>query len=143
MAREILINEDDAKIELNSICEELGIDPEGKNYDSFLELVQYGDLFLDKERLVVYSLKKPVESQEGVIVLDKLKFREPTAGELQRALRGIKIDMAGGSSQVDASDTSRKTVNLASALTGVGIGIIEKMKARDFEVVQAITGFFG
>lgn len=143
MAREILINDDDARLELAAICEELGIDPQGRNLEAFLELVQCGDLLLDKEKLVIYNLKKPVLSETGSIVLDKLKFREPTAGELQRALKGIKIDMAGGSSQVDASDTHRKTVNLASALTGTAIGIIEKMKARDFEVVQAITSFFG
>jgi len=143
MVKEIVLNEEDAALELESICEELGIEPKGKNYQSFLELVQQGRLMLDKKGLVVFTLEKPVESESGSIVLSELKFKEPNASELQRAMKGIKMTAQGDVITMDASDSTQKTINLTSALTGEGIGIIGKIKARDFEVLSAITSFFG
>jgi hypothetical protein len=140
--KEILINIEDAEIELDRICDDLGIEPAGKNREAFLKLIQEGSLgFIGGQ--TVYNLEKPVRSESGEIVLDKLKFSEPDARQLRKSLNGIKVLSSQGTQTLDMGEATMKVINLGSAMTGVGIGILEKMKARDYEVMAAVTSFFG
>jgi hypothetical protein len=136
MSNESTIGEDVALAEIASISQEFDITIDHDKQQTILPVVMQGRLYLDGD-VIVYTLARPVGQ------LLELRFSEPTGGQAERAGKGVKaIKRPDGSSEIDVGEATRMVNQLASAMTGVSVGQLLDLRARDRKIMEAIVGFF-
>jgi hypothetical protein len=133
MAKDV-IEKEAAEAELARIVDFFEVDPEGDTWaDSrarMLAAIQKGRIVLDEDQgSVVMSLIAPLELESGKHIKE-LSFHEPTAGELK------VLD------KYREHERMAKTIHLASAMTKQAIGVIERIGARDLQVLGAVAELF-
>jgi hypothetical protein len=75
--------------------------------------------------VVVKLLKKPIPDNRGVLV-NELKFREPTGGDINRYGNPVRVDLNG---EIIIDD--QKMIRMIAALSGVLPPMIEQIEPRD------------
>lgn len=105
----------------------LGAKLEAKPRARIVAAVSGGRLDFDGEAFA-YDLAAPLKLENGTF-LARIKIREPAAGELRDAARGGRDEMA-------------TALSLISSLSGEPLGVIERLKQRDFLLVAEVLGFF-
>lgn len=75
-----------------------------------------------------YRLVSPIKLESGD-VLKVLRLEEPQVGQIRDSAKGKR-------ESVDMS------IHLIASLTGQPLGVIERLKERDFTAVAEILGFF-
>jgi len=77
------------------------------------------------------ELKKPVKSEEGDIILDKLHFKPRLATwEYNKAMKGIKPD-----------DADKRLLATISAFSDVASSRIDRLSTKEIRILQVIAGY--
>lgn len=123
-----------AEVEIDRIIEYWEVDPEGDEWEAsrkrLLFAIQKGRITLDEEhRCVKMKLVLPIAKEDGTEI-EVLDFHEPSANDLT-VMDKYKKDAL-----------MAKTIHLASRMTRVPVGIIERMTSRDVSTMGAITSLF-
>lgn len=93
-------------------------------------------VFDESSEAFAYSLIKPVELQNGTTI-ETIKIEEPTAEYLLRRSM-LKIDKGGtGEMEIDAES------RFLCAATGQSVGVLQRIKSRDMNVIKELAHFFG
>lgn len=97
-------------------------------------------VFDDDNEVFEYSLMKPVELQNGDM-LTAIKVQEPDASyRFKKTTMRVKAKGGrDGVGEIDIDDTGR----FLSAATGQPIGILQRIKNRDYSVLMELSSFFG
>jgi hypothetical protein len=115
--------------------------PDAGEHDTLLRAVMAGRLSFNAEREeFCYSLLKPVEL-ENKDTLTTLTVAEPTAGQFAAAFRVIKVRQDGASAVGELDLIG--TVKQVASCTGKPYTVIERVRKRDFDTLQAVISFFG
>ena len=97
--------------------------------DTLLPAVMRGRVSLDEnDDTFTIRLRSPVKLETGEVV-ESVQIREPTAAEMKKA--------GGRADHVDF------LTRLISALSGQPLGVVERIKMKDLNVVASIVSFFG
>lgn len=123
-----------ADLEIDRIVEYWEVDPEGEDWESARARLHFavmkGRIILDEEHeRVTMRLVKPIEQENGEQVTH-LQFSEPTASDL-RVMDKYKKD-----------ELMAKTIHLASKMTGLPMGILDRMVSRDLSTMGSVTALF-
>jgi hypothetical protein len=130
-----------ALAEIAGWAEHFGNVPDAGEHEVLMRALQAGRLSFNAEREeFVYTLLKPVEL-ENHDILDKLTLAEPTAGQFASAFRVLKV-RKDGNAAVGELDLMG-TVKQVASCTGKPYSVIERVRKRDFDILQALVGFFG
>ena len=135
IAREVALSE------IQGWAEHFGQAPDEGEHQSLMRAVQGGRISFNAEREEFgYTLLKPVALENGD-TLSTLTVSEPTAGQFAQAFRVLKVRQDGGGAvgELDLAGT----VKQVAACTGKPYAVIERVRKRDFDVLQALIGFFG
>jgi hypothetical protein len=129
-----VLDDETAEKELKRIISFWEVNPEGADWENAKEklllVIKAGRLRLDeKEEKLILKLVKPIPLENGD-TLDELSFQEPTAKDLR------VLDKTKDQEKVAAM------LDLATKMTGVAIGLIDRMKSRDTGAMGAISGLF-
>ena len=106
----------------------LGAELAPESERAVVRLVMAGRIDFDGDAFTV-RLAAPLKLENGETIA-ALKLAEPTAGQLRDAAKGKRDDI----------DTA---LRLISALSGQPVGVVERIKERDFLAVSEVLGFFG
>ena len=99
---------------------------------SLSRAIQKGYLSLDKECNFIQTLKFPIKSDSGEMMLDKLTYKPRlTMSDVEKRTKGL-----------DMKNTFVVIRAYVSALTDVNSGLISKMDSSDNKIAQAIAIFF-
>ena len=102
------------------------------NIETLAKHISNGNLIVDESFNLVYTLKWPIEDQDGGIVCDKLVFKPRLkVGDIQTRTANIK-----------ATDAFALISAYVSALTSQNTGIIKQLDSGDYKTAQAIVTFF-
>jgi len=97
-----------------------------------IEAIEYGDLNIEDDMSLTYTLLEPVKTKEGDIMLDKLTFMPRIRKEqLNRKYSGIKTTDADG-----------RLLATIAALTEKNTGLIGKLYTEDISVCESIAVYF-
>jgi len=130
-----------ALAEVQGWAEHFGQTPDAGEHESLLRAMQGGRITFNAEREeFTYALLKPVALDNGES-LTTLTVSEPTAGQYASAFRVLKVRQDGGAAvgELDLMGT----VKQVASCTGKPYSVIERVRKRDFDVLQALIGFFG
>lgn len=124
-----VIAENVARDEINSWSEAFETEPNESMTEALLPAVTRGRIEFDesKEEFRV-KLRKSVEL-ENKEPLTHVSLREPTTEQTQKASR-MKNDVAA-------------SAHLLSGVSGLPLGIINRIGQKDFVVLSVVMGFFG
>jgi hypothetical protein len=111
--------------------------------DFLIQAILRGRVDFDADAATVtYRLRMPVELENGA-TLSELAFREPTGAEQERINRGFSMKRDGDNNTIlDIGDTHAQLLRQISVICGKPAGIVGRIKRRDWNVLQAISGFF-
>jgi hypothetical protein len=87
-----------------------------------------------------YIFARPVRLENGN-VFDRIKFHELTAGELEHIEKGQRIEVTDGRGFMDLGDMAIKTARFVHKMTGLPIGVCDRIKKRDVAVIRAMISF--
>ncbi len=107
-------------------AEALGVKPE--NPEALVRAVEAGRLDWSGDSFL-YLLAAPVKLENSTM-LESITISEPTCAQLRDAAKGKAGDM----------DTA---IRLISSLSSQPVGVIERIKQRDFTLLAELVGFFG
>ena len=108
-------------------CDEL--DTDNQPQEVFVKAVMQGRVDFDEsDEVFTVTLKKPIAQENGEYITS-IKISEPTAGQIQESSKGTKDDFV-------------MTIRLLSKVSGKPVGIIDRLKKRDLEVLGEAFGFF-
>jgi hypothetical protein len=104
------------------------IDPSFKN--KLISGIMDGRITLNEEtETMIIELIKPVQLENGSAI-DRLEIKEPDVRQMEN------LD------KMDRSKEFEMTAFMISLMTGQPVGVIERLKSRDFSTVGALVGFF-
>jgi hypothetical protein len=129
-----VIEREPAEAELQKIVDFFEVDPEGSAWEDsrkrLLGAIMKGRIILDDDKsALVLTLSSPITLDNSGSVAE-MTFKEPTAADL-KVLDKYK-----------EGEAMAKTVHLASRMSGHPIGVVDRMGARDLQVMAAITSLF-
>lgn len=137
------VSEDVAQSQLDEMEEEYGpLDP--ANADVVYDAIRKGLVSFDNSTCeVTYFLQRPLDIDAPAVDATRVTLHEPTAGDMGKIARGIKV-VAGkdGSVEVDSSRMIEQAIRLVTVIAKWPLGIAERISRRDLKVVQALSGFF-
>ena len=121
--------EEQARLEIAEWAEFFEAELSEDSVLSLLPSVMRGRVVLDEEsEQFIISLRSPIKQKNGEVITE-VTMREPEAGELQDAGK-FKNDM----------DIA---LNMYSKLTGLALGIIQRLRQRDLIAISGVFDFFG
>jgi hypothetical protein len=104
------------------------IDPSFKN--KLISAISDGRITLkEDDEIMIIELIKPVQLENGSTI-DRLEIKEPDVRQMEN------LD------KMDRSKEFEMTAFMISLMTGQPVGVIERLKSRDFSTVGALVGFF-
>ncbi len=98
-----------------------------------VEAIADGDLVIDeKDFFMTYNLLKPILSDDGDVMLDKLVFKPRiTKGDLNKKYKGLK-----------PTDADNRLLATIAAITDQNRGMIGKIDTDDISVCESIAVYF-
>lgn len=131
---DVKICREEAENELERILTAYQVEPEGveweRSKETILKTIMRGNLLFDDNTLeITMTLLRPIKQDNGDLIKDMV-MREPTAGDLSIMDKYKK------------NEEMKKSIALASKLTGKPEGIIDRMVARDLMAISAIVSIF-
>ncbi len=133
----------------NEICDywefeiDTNDDDSNRIKDLIIGAISYGRLLFDEDtEEFLYTLRNPidVDVNEGMQIRE-FKLVQPTAAELRNTLKGVK-------SQNDINGFYNSAINkLCKTLRTVDnkivpLYVVDRIKRKDFTIIQAINNFF-
>ena len=140
---EYKISEDVAQSQLDAMEEEFGdIDP--ANADVVFDAIRKGLIDFDESSgEVTYTLKRPPEVDSTAVDVSKVVLHEPGASEMEKVNKGLSITAKqDGTMQLDPGFMVRQATRLVTYIGGWPAGLADRIKRRDIQVLQALSGFF-
>ena len=118
---------DAAAVELKLFEEEFDVDLEPDQKRAVLKSITRGALIYDAGKFVL-QLIVPIEQENGKAITE-ITIAEPDVGQIKAAeVRG---------------DELATTLKLISAVSGIPLGLLDRMKSRDITAAGSVFGFFG
>jgi hypothetical protein len=129
-----------AELEIDIWCEALGhaFDDQDAREKLISALMDGRITFDGAAETFTYKLRTPIELETGVR-LPEVKVSDITAKQYADAFKSIKVDAKDRSASVPMDSILLQ----ASGATGLPLGVVQRIKMRDFAIVQALMGFFG
>lgn len=119
-------------------CFGVDVDPDSKA--AIIDAIERGLITFDDEaEEVSYKLQRPVSAGETLTVV---KMHELTAAELEYVNKGFVVEGSGSSIRADASAVYTKTIRTIVKMSGCALAAANKIKKRDFVILQALANFF-
>ena len=123
-----------AEEEVQRIIDFWEVDPEGDGWEAskkrLIFAIQKGRVNLDEEKkCITLKLASPIEQENGETI-EEMHFREPRASDLKVMDRHKE------------NEVMAKTLHLASRMTDIPLGIVERMASRDVSTMGAIASLF-
>lgn len=106
-----------------------------------LSLAMEARLFLDEGK-AVYKLLAPIKLDNGEMVTE-FRLRQPTAADYLSYTKGTSVTVKDGAAQIDAVMMGRRTVRTVSDMSGVALGIVERMIRKDLGTLQEVCDVLG
>lgn len=117
-----------AEQEIADACDLLGSSLDGTQREIVKKAWTEGRIIFDAgKETFTYRLRSPVERGEKKYT--DITIREPTAGQLQEAMRG-------------KADEMESTIKMLQKVSGEPTLVIEDIKQRDIAVLGCLLGFF-
>lgn len=141
---EYKVSEDVAQAQLDAMEAEYGqIDP--ANADVVFDAIRRGLVDFDESAgEVTYHLQRPLNIDNPAVDTSKVTLREPGAGEMEKISQGLKVTAnKDGTMEVDAGYGIKQALRMVTYIGGWPSGLPERIKRRDVQVLQALSGFFG
>jgi hypothetical protein len=137
------VSEDVAEQTVAEMEEEFGA-LDGESRALVLDATQRGLItWDDAEGSLTYTLQKPIEQAEDQPVTS-LTFTEPNVEQIEKINKGIQVKTnSQGETVMTAAMQTQQVKRIVSVLSGIPEGLANRMKRRDYAVVEALTGFFG
>ncbi len=130
---------DAAELELGIWVETLGSEPDAESREKLIAMVMDGRIDFDAaSETFTYRLRSPVALENGT-KLAEVKVADITVRQFADAYKSIKVT-AGAAKEASVSMDS--VLLQLSAATGQPFGVVERLKNRDFTMLQALMGFF-
>jgi hypothetical protein len=137
--KEPKVARDAAELELDIWCETLEHDPDKEDRATLLSALMAGRITFDAAtETFTYALRTPIELETGAR-LPHVKIADITARQFADAFKSIKVN----ATDKTASVSMDAILLQLSAASGIALGVVERVKNRDFSVLQALIGFFG
>jgi hypothetical protein len=128
-----------AEAELNSWCESLGVKVNNEDREKLLSALMFGRIIFDpKTEEFLYSLRTSVKLENGEM-LTSVKIADITAKEFADAYKTIKMSAGDRTASVSMDSVLMQL----SAASGLPLGVVQRIKNRDFTVLQVLSSFFG
>jgi len=91
-----------------------------------------GYLKVNENKSLEYTLKEPVQDDDGNVVLEKLTFKPRIrVGELNNRLKGVK-----------PTDVEKRQLAYIAAVTNEAPGKLSKIFTEDYELCSAVINYF-
>lgn len=138
-----VVSAEDAHKLLRAMEEEFGELSQSAYRAIIIDAIQRGLVeFFSEEPSVKYRLQKPVEM--GSENLIHISMSEPTVAQIKSINKGFQIKSdAKGNFVVDSKIQVDQTCRRISILGEIPEGVVNKIKRRDYAVLEAISDFFG
>lgn len=110
-----------------------------------LDAIQRGLVDFDQDSATVtYHLQKPVHIDGKDEKLETITFHEPCYSEIDRINSSMKVKAdANVNFEVEGTMTNRQVARIVTVLGGVSTSTMDKIKRRDYAVLEALSFFFG
>lgn len=129
---------DAAELELDIWCETFGHAPEADAREKLLAALMDGRITFDAgAETFAYRLRTPLELENGVR-LPEVKVSDITAEKYAAAFKTIKVEATSKTASISMDSILLQ----ASGALNLPLGVVQRIKMRDFSVVQALMGFF-
>ena len=136
---------DVAELDVDLMLESLGVsDPKADSREALILAYMDGRISFDSaSEEGVYKLARPIRLENGETV-PSIKFHEPNGAELQYINIGQRVEVNAESKtgSIDLGLSAKATIRFLTKVSGLALGVAEKMKARDLAIVEVIAGFF-
>ena len=127
MAKTQKIADEVASKELDDIIAEYDAEIAADQRGVLLRAIKRGGLTYS-DGVFTLHLLVPIEQENGKTI-DEITITEPSVGQLKTA--------------TVAGDELATTVKMISAVTGVALGLVDRMRSRDVTTAGSVFGFFG
>lgn len=136
------ISEEVAESDYRRIVELFDVDISAEEKAVIIDAIMRGLVTLDEdEETLTYTLVKPVIA--GDQRLTSVTMRELTASELETINKGFTgVQKANGDTTIDVSAAFTRTIKLIVKMSGCALVLANRIKKRDFVVLQALSSFF-
>lgn len=150
MAEKYKVSQDVAEQTVAEMEEEFGALGDENSRAVVLDAAMRGLITWDSENATVtYTLQRPIEVEEEQPVAS-LTFEEPNVEEIEKINRGIQVHTdSNGNAVMDLSIQTQQTKKIVSVLGVTQRGdkipgtLLNRMKRRDWGVLEALAAFFG
>jgi len=138
------VSEDVADEQLEAMEEEFGELGDAASRAVLHDAIQRGLLDLDRDNVsVTYRLQKPISLDDGQ-TLSELHLTEPDVSQIEQINKGIKLSFdKNGNATTDASVQTQQTKRTIAVVAGIPDALLNRVKRRDWAVMEALSGFFG
>ena len=127
MEKKQKIADDVAAKELDNILAEFDAEIAVEQRGVLLRAIKRGGLTYS-DGVFTLRLLVPIEQENGK-KLEDITITEPSVGQLKQS--------------TVAGDEFATTINMVSAVSGIALGLIDRMKARDITLAGVVFAFFG
>lgn len=136
------ISEEVAESDYRRIVELFDVDISAEEKAVVIDAIMRGLVTLDEdEETLTYTLVKPVIA--GDQSLTSVIMRELTASELETINKGFTgVQKANGDTTIDVSAAFTRTIKLIVKMSNCALVLANRIKKRDFVVLQALSSFF-
>jgi len=139
-----VISKEVADDQLNAMEEEFGaVSEEVKPV--LLDAIRRGLIDFDQDgATVTYLLQKPVRIDGKEENLESITLHEPCYSEIDRINSTMKVKADSNANfEVDGTMTNRQVARIIIVLGGISTSTMDKIKRRDYAVLEALSDFFG
>lgn len=122
------IARDVAEKEIDRMAELFEIDLEEDSRETLVKSYMAGRIsFDDAKEEVTLIFRKPIEQENGE-QLNEIKLHEPTVSQMRDAAK--------------VKDEFEQTLRLISYISGISLGVLNRMKQKDLIVAGLLLSFF-
>lgn len=142
MAEKIVISREVAEDDFKKIIEVFDVNVDNDTKETVLDAMMRGLITLDEEaETLTYTLVKPVTA--GDQTLKSVTMHELTAAEIETVNKGFtSVQKANGDLTIDVSTAYTRTIKLIVKMSDCPLVLADRIKKRDFVVLQALSNFF-
>lgn len=122
------IARDVAEKEVDRMTELFEVDLEDESREALVKSYMAGRISFDEaEEKITFIFRKPIE-QENKEQLTQITLQEPTVSQMRDAAK--------------VKDEFEQTLRLISYISGVSLGVLNRMKQKDLIIAGLILSFF-
>ena len=137
------IGEEAAILELMAIQEIFDVEYDESDREAILPAVMEGQFTTDPEKeTVTYKFSKPIHQVNGE-EREYITFKAPTNSDIAHINKGfiIKTDR-NGKTEMDMGDLAERTKRAVLRLSGIPLGIFDRISRKDVRVFSGLFNFF-